>query len=370
MKDSCPARAAGLAFNSILALVPLSALVFSIVSAIGGLDDMSSSVRAFLLDTLVPSSQGEVLSYFENFIANTKTLGVTGLMIFLVTSLMLIMNIDQNFNDIWKTRKRKNMIEKISTYTAVLILGSLFVAVSFSLSSWIHNQIQAEIFSQFNHLIQILIRFSPWFAMFMALVIMNMFIPHDPVNIRHASLAAIVGATAWEIIKYYFGQWAGWSVRNSIIYGSLALIPMFLFWLNLAWMVVLGQLEIANVMDKRLKGLWKHVHGETTSFDQFVDTVAIMNCVQNYYDTEQKPITLQKINRITQLGQGYILLLLDKLVDLDLVYETTKAGYMTKKDYSLEPVWRAFVGDPKALDDLPGLEEFSKDLKSMIEEHL
>jgi len=365
IQDSCPSRAAGLAFNTLLALVPLSAVIFSIFSGFGVLNSLQESIKDFLVSTLVPASQVEILSYIEGFIQNTRTLGVAGFSIFLVTSLLLIMNVDRNFNDIWKTKKRKRPIETISTYIAVLLMGSLLIALSFSLSTWIQSQIRSELFFRFGALLRLFIRFTPWFSIMTAFFIMNLFIPHEAVRPKYALIAAVAGAIVWELSKYYFSLWAGLSVRNSIIYGSLALIPLFLFWLNLAWMIVLGQLEIANLLDKRGKGLVGR-DNKTSPLEELSMGVTLFRIMGDTLSRENRSSTLSALNQITGFSQPLIQRLLTRLVEVGLIHETTSGGYLAPPEVPFEDLWTTFVGSPLVLKE----EESLQNLGDLIDRHL
>ena len=101
-KDQCLVRASGLAFASLIALVPLSALLFSLFSSVGSFTDLIENLQGFLIRQLVPASQEEIMVYVRRFVENTRALGVIGLLFFLVTSVFLLSTIRNTFNAVWE----------------------------------------------------------------------------------------------------------------------------------------------------------------------------------------------------------------------------------------------------------------------------
>ena len=80
--DQCLIRAPGLAFSTLLALVPLSALILSLIPSVSSFDGVLLSIQKVLVRQLVPTMQDEIMGYINLFIDNTNALGVVGLFFF------------------------------------------------------------------------------------------------------------------------------------------------------------------------------------------------------------------------------------------------------------------------------------------------
>lgn len=238
-------RASGLAYSTLLALVPLSVVIFSLVSAFGALDDLIARIQDVLVNILVPTRQVEVLMYIRRFIENAQTYGFLGFIFFALTSVLLMASIENNFNEIWGTRPPHRFGRRLTTYTSVLVLGTLLIGASFTLSAWISAS--SRHWAPLSALIQLFLQAFPLLFMFLAFLLMIMLIPSADVHFGSALVGAAAGAVLWEAARWGFATWANLSVRSSAIYGSLALIPIFLIWLNLAWAIVLFALEITFV---------------------------------------------------------------------------------------------------------------------------
>lgn len=252
--DHCPVRASSLAYNTLLALVPLLAFVFSLFTAFGNLVQIQEQLQRFLVDMLLPAKQEEIMAYLDQFINNTSALGVVGLLIFAVTSILLLNNINENINAVWGSKSRRNFLSNFTTYTSVIIFGSLLIAVSFALTRSIRN-----IFNLGNpaagFLLNLTIRISPFLFIFLTLLLIMMIVPAARVNFSSACIGACCGSLLWNISKVIFVEGTNYVLRASVMYGSLAAIPIFLVWLYLTWLIILLSLEVTFLHQYR-KNPW------------------------------------------------------------------------------------------------------------------
>ena len=228
--DNCLIRASGLAFNSLLALVPLSAVIF----AFGGLNSVSSSLQDFLVEVLLPSSLNQIVDALNMFTENSTRLGTYGIVLFLLTILFLMNNIENNLNSIWLCNRKRNFFQQITIYTTVLVFGSLLIGGNFSISGSILANITtyAESINE-PFILLIGYRISSIIFITLTFMLLIIMIPSVKVALGSAFTGALTGAILWELAKWGFKAWANYSVRNSVIYGSLFLIPNIVFYHNL-----------------------------------------------------------------------------------------------------------------------------------------
>ncbi|MDZ7793993.1 MAG: YihY family inner membrane protein [Spirochaetia bacterium] len=135
--DNCILRAGSLAFSTLLALVPLTAFVFSLLTGFGAFETVRTQLQDFLFRFLIPTQSESALVYIERFIENSRALGVVGLLIFALTSIFLLNGISTNINAIWASTSRVSFIRKFMMYLAVIVIGSLLSQGPVSLSALI-----------------------------------------------------------------------------------------------------------------------------------------------------------------------------------------------------------------------------------------
>lgn len=253
-KDHCFVRASSLAFNTLLALVPLLAFVFALFTAFGNLIQIQEQLQRFLVDIFLPTKQEEIMVYLNQFISNTNALGAVGLLIFALTSILLLNTIDENINAIWGSKSRRNFLSKFTTYTSVIIFGSLLIAVSFALTRSVRT-----IFNLGNpaagFLLNLTIRISPFIFIFLTLVLIIAVVPAARIAFSSACIGACIGSLLWNLVKVIFVSGTNYVLRASVMYGSLAAIPIFLFWLYLTWLIILISLEVTFLHQYR-KNPW------------------------------------------------------------------------------------------------------------------
>jgi membrane protein len=243
--DKIEIRASGLAYTSLVATVPLIAVLLAIFNVMNAFEELKQKAEQFLVSQFIPTRQDDLLMWIERFTDNTSRLGVIGFLFLVVTAILLLNTIESNFNDIWHVARPRRWLSRLSSYTSVFILGSLFIGASLTLSA----ELQARILA--NNLVDpglatIASRYVfPFFLSFLAFVVAYLLIPNAPVQVRSAALGGFVAAGFFEAGKIVFAHTLGSSVRLSTIYGSLALLPIFLIWLYATWIIVLFGLEVS-----------------------------------------------------------------------------------------------------------------------------
>lgn len=246
-KDHAPVRAAGLAYSTILALVPFSALLFSLFTAFGAFEQALSTFETFLIDQLIPTKQDEIVGYINRFVENAGTLGVIGLTFFTITSIFLIDSVSNVFNTLWHTRSRRNFLGKLTVYISVIVVGSLLISASLSVTSYITSSFPAETLKEIGLFTKLFFNIIPVLFIFLVLLLMITLLPSVRVRFPSALLGSFVGTILWEIAKNIFIYVTNSVIRISIIYGSIAVIPVFLFWIYLVWNIILFSLKVSYV---------------------------------------------------------------------------------------------------------------------------
>jgi len=244
-RDKVIIRASGLSYSSLLATVPLVAVLFALFSAFGAFDDLKTKVQDLLFSVFLPTRQDQMVSYIDGFIENTKGLGFVGFVVLILTAILLLDNIESNFNDIWHVTTRRKIISKITAYTSVLVFLTILIGVSVTLTA----RIRAMLFTGTGIELSFLSKSGSWLfplaASYLAFLLTFLIIPSTKVRFKSAAVGALFTSIAWETAKYLFALSVGQSVRYSTIYGSLATIPIFLIWLYITWVIVLIGLEVA-----------------------------------------------------------------------------------------------------------------------------
>ena len=325
--DQCLVRASGLAFASLLALVPVSALLFSLFSGFGAFTSIVESIQAFLIRILVPTRQEEILTYVSRFVENTSGLGVIGLVFFLITSVLLLAAIQRTFDVVWGTVSRRNAVRKFATYISVLIVGSFLLSIGLNITGVLRSSIAQVLPIDSGWVPEFIIRAIPGLFLFAALFFMIRFIPADRVSSLSALVGAIVGAVLWEIARAIFVFWANYVIRMSVIYGSLAVIPIFLIWLYLAWTIVLLSLEVAYVHQHRGKRSFAAPSGPNEPAQMIRCGLELYLYIAKEFATGAHPPSREQLAGYLGITERDVVYLIKKFQDASLLIPAGEKGH-------------------------------------------
>ncbi len=243
--------AASLSFTSLLALVPLVTVVFSTLSLFPVFERWSGDIEGFLYSNLVPQLGDQVQKYLHDFSSNAGQLTIWGLVFLIGSSLALLSTIEDVFNEIWHVDSGRPWVQRLLVYWSMLTLGPLLIASSLSISSYLLSLSVLEEQAMFVDIKRMVLRSLPILFELLAFMLFYVAIPNREVRLRHALIGAIVATILFEFAKYGFGFYLLHFNSYQRIYGTLAILPIFLVWVYLSWLVVLIGAYVAALIGNR-----------------------------------------------------------------------------------------------------------------------
>ena len=246
-QDDCFNHAAGLAYTTLLSLVPLLAVSFSILSAFPVYHDITQKIQNLIFSYIVTDSAQIVQQHFLNFIAQTLKLSAVGIVGLLITAILLVFSMERTFNNIWHINCHRRGITAFLLYWAVITLIPIVVASLLSICSYLTGltEINNTLFYITENLINIIL---PYFAAFVAFVLLYLTLPNCKVPISSAVSAAIIATTLFELARYSFTLYINNFAGYELIYGAFAAIPIFLVWLYVSWVIILFGVVVSYVL--------------------------------------------------------------------------------------------------------------------------
>jgi membrane protein len=312
-RDKVIIRASGLAYSSLLAAVPLVAVGFALFSAFGAFDDVKQKVQDFLFTQFLPTRQDEIVQYFNQFADGASKMGLIGFLFLVLASILLLDNIESNFNQIWHVTNRRRFVAKITSYTSVLVFGTLLLGTSITMSARIKAMLFRDVPFDPGTLETLGTWLFPLFFTFLAFWLMYLVIPFTRVQMKSALLGAAIGSVLWELGKNVFANSVGQSVRYSTIYGSLAVIPIFLIWLYITWIIVLLGLEIAFTHQHFAALVRSEAAGDRDECDRVATGLQLFTLVAQRFHEGKDPPTSDELSRRFLVATGSVDSHLDRL---------------------------------------------------------
>ncbi len=239
LEDRCFEAAGSLSYKTLIAIVPLLAVVIGIVSSFGVFSDWVGQVESYVFTHFVPAKGDEIQAYINDFIGRTAGLTASGSLFLIVISVLLMGTIERTFNRIWRVRHQRSWVNRVVMYWAVLTLGPMLVGASLVLSSYLAfvPDLAPEAFK--HALTAILVSAAPFVIAWLGFGLVFVLVPHRRVLVRHALIGALLSALLFEGAKTLFVFYLEYSTTYQHLYGALATVPIFLLWIYILWIVVL-----------------------------------------------------------------------------------------------------------------------------------
>lgn len=245
-QDRCLGVAASLSYTTLLSLVPLLAVMFSVLAAFPVFDAMVDKIQDYIFKNFVPASGEVIQSYFADFTEQARRLTGPGIFFLVVVALMLMHSIDEAINDIWRVRTPRSWPAKFVVYWSVLTLGPLLLAVSIAATSFLVSlPVVSNIDSVMAGASSWVLSLMPFFSTLVALTLLYVLVPNRRIKLRHGLGGAVVAALMFELAKHSFTLYVTNVPTYATIYGALAVIPLFLVWIYVSWAMVLLGAEIS-----------------------------------------------------------------------------------------------------------------------------
>lgn len=293
VRHRAPQLAAALSYRTIFSLVPVLVLSLVLFKALMGPEGVREGLENVLRftglseirlstdgldatqletnDSTVPDAQtgdaippseattSQLTTKIEEFVDKTVSriqglnfgaITLIGALVLIYAALTLIVQVEQAFNVVCRAPSGRRWIARFLTYWALLTLGPALLVGGIIVSNILAGRADdlPEWLSWASSPLQIITRFGlSWIILILAYTLL----PNTRVQFRPAAIGALVAAILWESLKGGLGQFAGQLTdagTQFAVYGSLALIPLFLLWIYITWLIVLFGLELTYAL--------------------------------------------------------------------------------------------------------------------------
>ncbi len=233
--------AGSLAFQTLLSIVPLLAVVLSILNVFVVFTPLKHSLEDFLVQNFMPGVGTVLNHYLSNFIGKTTSMSLLGGVFLFIIALSLISTIDNTLNEIWEVHSPRKALQGFTLYWTVLTLGPVLIGSSLAASSFVWYTMFTE--GALLELKTLLLSYFPFINSILAFFLLYMLVPNRRVKFVHAFSGALLAAFLLELSKKWFTFYVSHVATFEHIYGALSVIPMLFFWVYLGWVVLLTGAE-------------------------------------------------------------------------------------------------------------------------------
>ncbi len=345
-------RAMSLVYTTLLSMVPLLAVSFSVLKAFG----VHNQIEPLLLNLVQPLGDkgNDVVVNILGFVENMKVgvLGSLGLALLLYTVVSLLQKVENSFNYVWHAKSTRSLSRRFSDYLSVILVGPVLVfsAIGMTASMMSSAMVQRILsIEPFGSLVVLLTNLMPFFLVTLAFSFVYMFVPNTKVKFRSALVGAAVGGILWQTTGLIFAEFAASSTKYAAIYSGFAILILFMIWLYLSWLILLLGSQVAyyyqypeqiRLSNQRLplSGRFREQMG-----------LLVMYWIAHRFVHNGNPLSMEKLSRLLQMPGDRIGETLQLLLDRGLLLESAN-----------EPPEYLLVHDPASLPIAQLLEQMRR----------
>ncbi|MBI9091247.1 MAG: YihY/virulence factor BrkB family protein [Desulfobacterium sp.] len=333
-EDNCMLRASALTFYTLLSIVPVMAMAFGIAKGFG----FEKVLEKELLTRLAGQEEAahKIIDFSGKILAETKggVMAAVGVILLAWAVVKLLGHMEEAFNAIWWVKESRTLIRKFSDYLALLFTAPLLLVFSGSFTVFVSTgltrffeAVGAPIFLE--TLVSLCLKILPFCTIWLLFFFLYVFIPNKKVEIKAALVGAVMAGSVYQLGQViYISFQVGVSHYNAI-YGSFAALPLFLFWLQASWILLLLGAEIAFAWESR-RFIMDPKVGEYE--DISIRTRKILSlrialvCVQRFA-RGVAPLSDSDISTSLEIPLRVVRMLLMELVECNILSEvTTRSG--------------------------------------------
>ncbi len=354
IRNRCLVRASALAYTTLLALIPLLAIVVGISTSL--LKSQGDKPVADILEKLVsnvapqlnlvsktnapqtqavesmPSGRREVVQKISEYIGNIRsgTLGVTGVISLVLVAIFLLSNIEATFNDIWGVEIGRSWFSRVVYYWAAISLGPLCLVVVLALNSGSYVEKTRHLLELTPYLGQWIFWSLPFVLLTITFSLFYALMPNTRVRWRSAFVGGLVGGTLWQLNNIFSVIYISSVVGYSQIYGSLGLVPVFLVGMYFSWVILLFGAQVSYAFQNRHAYIQEKQAESVNHQSRELLAICLMALAGARFRQHEEPPNATDLSNTLAVSHRLVMQILQGLVKARLLVEVAGAdtGYV------------------------------------------
>lgn len=352
-RNRCPVRASALAFSTLLALIPMLAVVFGIATSIvkGQGEDRARLLVEKLVYAIIPYSatdqpqdskntevdklRDDAVQKITEFISKAQSgaVGVTGMIALVVVALTMLMRIEATFNDIWGVTRGRSWYTQIILYWAVISLGPVLLITALALTGGAQfeqsKQWLAELPFVGGLMVKFLLKFFPFAVLTLMFAMFYQLMPNTRVRPQAAIVGGLVAGLLWQLNGWLGFLFITRVTSNNAIYGSIGMIPVIMIGLYFSWLILLFGAQVAYAFQNREAYLSEKQAESVNQRGRELTALRIMATAGRHFDEGRRAPSINQFADMLGVPTKLVSQLLHVLLRAGLIVEThdRECGY-------------------------------------------
>jgi membrane protein len=377
-------RASALTYYSMLSVVPIAAMAFGIAKGFGFETRLETAIRKNVEGNEELTDVIEYILEFANSMLQNINGGViagVGVVLLLWSVMKVFGNIENSFNVIWQIRRGRPLARKFADYLSMMLVTPILFFLSSTLSGFISNMAvnnDSILFDYLGPMLLFLVKLVPYILIFLLFTLLYVVMPNTKVRFNYALSAGIIAGIIFQLTQYLYFYFQGEAVRLNAIYGGFVLLPLFLIWVQLSWIIVLLGAEISFAYQNIEKYEFEAESLHISNYNRRMLTFLVMHNIIKNFEEGGRPRTAAEIGQALGIP---VRLAREIIFDLQDSHLLVEAASESPKDNAYVPaldigkITVAFIveqldlrGDERIMaEESPKLTEFSKIQQGLLE---
>lgn len=353
LKSGLPSlRAMSLVYTTLLSIVPLLAVSFSVLKGFGAHNQLEPA----LISLLEPLGEKgiQISQQIITFVDNMKVgvLGSIGLLLLIYTVLSLVKKIESAFNATWQIPVTRNIIQRFSNYLSVILIGPLLLFTSAGITASFNSSAVVDKFlsiEPFGTILLFLGEFTPYILTTITFTLIYLLIPNTKVQFKSALYGAVIATILWKMTGALFTAFIVDSTNYTAIYSSFAILIIFMIWIYLSWLIILTGASISYYHQNpdRISDKSKIIRLSCRLREKLALT--IMQLIGNSFHHNEPAWTIQTLADKTRISEQALMIIVPALLSNKLITTTGADNQhfilsQSLENISLEMIFKAARG--------------------------
>ena len=317
-------KASALTYSTLLAIVPILAVVFAIARGFG----FNKYIEVWFRNAFEsqPQVADVIIGFVNSYLIHTKSgifLGV-GLLFMLYTVLMLVSNVEDAFNEIWQVTKPRSIFRTFTDYLAMFFCFPIIIVVTSGISIFMATIADSmPNYLMLGPAIRFLIDMIPYVLMIIMFIALYTFMPNTHVNVRHVIVPSVLAGIAMQGLQIFYIHSQIFLSGYNAIYGSFAALPLFMLWVQISWTICLFGAELCYANQYLDYYDYDTNTGEISYRNRMMMCALLMSCICRRFAEGGKPYSSSSLRYETGIPIRIVNDLLKELLAAGLIVEMT-----------------------------------------------
>lgn len=240
--------AASLSYYTIFTIIPLLLIMLTLLTSLPSFAEYYETIKTFIFSNLMPVNSEAIMGHIDGFLANSAKMGVIGLVMILVASLLFFQNFEYIANKIFHAKSR-NLWESVTTYWTLMTLTPIALGVSFFISAKLAIVIETSSITSGINILPVVPYIIIWALFFLIFQIG----PNTKVNAKASLISSFIISIVFSISKNAFIEYVFYNKSYTTMYGSFAILMFLFLWIYVSWIIFIYGLKLCYMIDRIYK---------------------------------------------------------------------------------------------------------------------